>query len=140
MDLLTFLKLYSKSSKYLKTGKFGLVGAICQGNFVRVRSFSFFSLRSACLSRVISCAFPYITAGPTLYLPYRPVCVHVINEGPLKALAGCGMGHKIEAGCGIREMLKAGYGVKISWQDRDVFTSIGAGCGIVLKLIAGCGI
>ena len=38
VDLLTFLELYLKSSKYLKLGKFGLVGAICQSSFVRVRS------------------------------------------------------------------------------------------------------
>ena len=38
VDLLTFLELYLKSSKYLKMGKFGPVGAIRQSDFVRVRS------------------------------------------------------------------------------------------------------
>ena len=34
VDLLTFLKLYLKCSKCLEMGKFGLVDAICQSNFV----------------------------------------------------------------------------------------------------------
>ena len=32
VNLLTFLEVYLESSKYLKVGKFVLVGAICQGN------------------------------------------------------------------------------------------------------------
>ena len=38
VDVITFFELHEKSSKYLKTVKFGLVDAICQSNFVRVRS------------------------------------------------------------------------------------------------------
>ena len=38
VDSLTFLEFYLESNKYLKMGKFGLVGAICQSNFIRVRS------------------------------------------------------------------------------------------------------
>ena len=37
VNLLTLLELYLKSSKYLKMGKVGLDGAICQSNFVLVR-------------------------------------------------------------------------------------------------------
>ena len=36
--LLTVLEIYLKSSTYLKMRNFGLIGAICQGNFVRLRS------------------------------------------------------------------------------------------------------
>lgn len=38
--ILTCLKLYYTCSKCLKMGKFGLFGAICQSNCVRVRSIS----------------------------------------------------------------------------------------------------
>ena len=40
VDLLTFFELYERSSRCLKMVKFGLVDAICQSNFVRVRSIS----------------------------------------------------------------------------------------------------
>ena len=36
VDLLTVFELYIKSSKYLKMGEFGFVGAICQSNLVHV--------------------------------------------------------------------------------------------------------